>query len=244
MRIKKAQPIFIEGNDIAVLLLHSFTSHTRDMKALAETIHQSFGFTCLVPLFSGHGQEAEALISYTIDDWWEDALGSYEDLANQYKQVVVIGLSVGGIFALKLAQQFPVARIVVMSVPIDRPPLELKQRTIDYANRYKKLENKSEQQIEEELKQFHSLSIDSFERFQQFIYETMDELGEITAPIAVYYGGRDEAVYEESALEIEGSVSSVRVDLKKFENSSHLMTLSKEKDSLYEQILEFLSPIV
>ncbi|WP_203247341.1 alpha/beta hydrolase [Sporosarcina beigongshangi] len=89
MRIKKAQPIFIEGNEIAVLLLHSFTSHTRDMKALAEPIHQSFGFTCFVPLFSGHGQEAEALIAYTID----------------------------------------------------RPPLELKRRTIDYAVRYKKMEN-------------------------------------------------------------------------------------------------------
>lgn len=244
MRIKKAQPIFIEGNDIAVLLLHSFTSHTRDMKALAESIHQSFGFTCSVPLLSGHGQEAEALIAYTIDDWWQDALGSYENLAKNYKQVVVIGLSIGGIFALKLAQQFPVARIVVMSVPMDRPPLELKQRTIDYAIRYKKLENKSKQQLGEEVEQFHSLSIDSFERFQQFIYETMDELGEITAPIAVYYGGRDETVYEESALEIAGSVSSAKIDVEKFENSSHLMTLSKEKDRLSEQIHKFLSPIV
>ncbi|MBO0588006.1 hypothetical protein [Sporosarcina sp. E16_8] len=140
MRIKKAQSIFIEGNDVAVLLLHSFTSHTRDMNELAKSNHQSFGFTCFASLYRGHGQEAEALIPYTIDDRWEDTLESYQEIP------------VGGIFALKLAEQFPIARIVVMSVPIDRQPLELKQRTIEFAFRYNKFENKSEQQIKIELK--------------------------------------------------------------------------------------------
>lgn len=244
LRIKKAQPIYIEGNDIAVLLLHSYTSNTRDMKALAESIHQSFGFTCFAPLYRGHGEDAEALIPYAIDDWWEDALDSYQQLEKKYKQVIVIGLSVGGIFALKLAQQFPVARIVVMSVPEDKTPIQVKQRIIDFAVRYKKLENKSEEQIQDELKIFEPLSMDIFERFQHFLHETMSDLVEITAPIAIYYGGRDEAIYEESAREIAEGVSSGLIDLKKFENSSHLMTLSKEKDSLYKQIIQFLSPVV
>ncbi|GGA30454.1 alpha/beta hydrolase [Psychrobacillus lasiicapitis] len=104
MHIKKARLINVEGNDTAVLLLHSYTSHTRDMKALAESIHQTLGFTCFAPLYRGHGEEAEALIPFTIDNWWEDALESYKQLAKKYNQVFVIGLSVGGIFALKLAQ--------------------------------------------------------------------------------------------------------------------------------------------
>lgn len=241
MRIKKAESIFIEGNDVAVLLLHSFTSHTRDVNALAKSLHQSFGFTCYAPVYRGHGQEAEALIPYSIDDWWEDALESYQDLAKKYRQVMVVGISVGGVFALKLAEKFPVARIVVMSVPIDSEPLESKQRVIDFAFRYKKLENKSEQQIKEELKKFQSMPLDSFERFKQFIHETINGLGKITAPIAIYYGGRDEAIFEESAIEIAEKVSSTEIELERFENSSHLMTLSKEKDLLDEQIHQFLS---
>jgi len=244
MRIKKAQSIYMEGNDTAVLLLHSYTSHTRDMKALAESIHQSLGFTCFAPLYRGHGEEAEALIPYTIDDWWEDSLESYQQLAKQYKQVFVIGLSVGGIFALKLAQQFPIERVVVMSVPADKSPIQVKQRIIDYAIRYKKLENKSVEQIQDELMKFEPLSMDSFERFQQFLLETMSDLSVIKSPIAIYYGGRDDAIYEESAVEIAESVSSALIDIKKFENSSHLMTLRKEKDRLYKQIIQFLSPVV
>ncbi|SER79582.1 carboxylesterase [Psychrobacillus sp. OK032] len=244
MRIKKAQSIYMEGNNTAVLLLHSYTSHTRDMKALAESIHQTLGFTCFAPLYRGHGEEAEALIPYTIDDWWEDTLESYQQLAKKYKQVFVIGLSVGGIFALKLAQQFPIERLVVMSVPADKSPIQVKQRIIEYAVRYKKLENKSEEQIQDELKKFEQLPMDSFERFQQFLLEMISDLSVITSPIAIYYGGRDEAIYQEGALEIAESVSSALIDLKRFENSSHLMTLSKEKDSLYKQIIQFLSPVV
>lgn len=244
MRIKKAESIFIEGNDTAVLLLHSFTSHTRDMKALAASLHQAFGFTCFAPLYSGHGEEAEALLPYSIDDWWEDVLESYEYLAEKYRKVFVIGLSIGGVFALKLAEQFPVAGVVVMSVPMDREPLELKQRIIDFAARYKKLENKAEQQIKDELKPFESLPMTSFERLNQFIHGTIDELWKITAPIAIYYGGRDEVIYEESAFEIAERVFSTKIELKKFKDSSHLMTLSKEKDDLYEQIQHFTQPIV
>ncbi|MFD1929521.1 alpha/beta hydrolase [Sporosarcina siberiensis] len=242
MRIKKAQSIFIAGNDTAVLLLHSFTSHTRDMNMLAKSIHESFGFTCYAPLYRGHGEEAEALIPYTIDDWWEDTLESYQELAKKYKQVTVIGLSVGGVFALKLAEQFPIEQVIVMSVPMNSQPLELKKRVIDFAFRYKKLENKSDQQIKIELKRFDSMPLDSFERFKQFISETRNELDKITAPIAVYYGGRDEVTYEESAFEIADNVSSKTIQLEKFYNTSHLMTLSKEKDRLFEQIHQFLSP--
>jgi len=243
MRIKKAESVFIEGNDVAVLLLHSFTSHTRDMNALAKSIHQSFGFTCYAPVYRGHGQEAEALIPYTIDDWWEDALESYHDLAKKYRKVIVIGVSVGGVFALKLAEQFPIARVVVMSVPIYSEPLELKQRVIDFATRYKKLENKSEHEVKRELKQFESMPLDSFERFKQFVHGTISELGKITAPIAIYYGGRDEATYEESATEIVEKVSSSEIELERFENSSHLMTLSNDKEKLHEHIHQFLSPL-
>ncbi|MHA6261209.1 alpha/beta hydrolase [Sporosarcina sp. CAU 1771] len=243
MRIKNAEPIFIEGNDVGVLLLHSFTSHTRDMNMLAKSIHQSFGFTCAAPLYRGHGQEAEALIPYAIDDWWEDALKSYQDLAKRSRQVIVIGLSVGGIFALKLAAEFPIARIVVMSVPIDSKPLELKQRILDFAFRYKKIENKSKQQIDKELIEFNLMPLDSFERFNQFNTETINELEKITAPIAIYYGGWDDSIYEENAQEIGENVSSIEIELKKFEDSSHLMTLSREKERLYEEIHLFLSSL-
>lgn len=75
-------------------------------------------------------------------------------MARRYQQVVIIGVSVGGVFALKLAEQFPIARTVVMSVPIDSQLNELKQRIIDFAYRYKKLESKSDEQIEKELDYF------------------------------------------------------------------------------------------
>ena len=40
IKIVPAKEIYLKGNNQAVLLLHAFTSHTRDMKKVAIEIHK------------------------------------------------------------------------------------------------------------------------------------------------------------------------------------------------------------
>ncbi|MBM7608930.1 esterase/lipase [Lysinibacillus composti] len=123
MHIRPAKELFLKGNDKGILLLHSYTSHTRDMKKLAEYLNKQIDCTCYVPLFNGHGEQSESLLTTTIHDWWKDVQEAYDFLQTQgVKKISVIGLSVGGIFTLKLAQEKPIDRLIVMSVPKDRTP--------------------------------------------------------------------------------------------------------------------------
>ncbi|MDI2586565.1 hypothetical protein OR571_05310 [Psychrobacillus sp. NEAU-3TGS] len=105
-----------------------------------------------------------------------------------------------GIFALKLAQENPIERLVVMYVPKERTPERLKQRLGDYAKGYKQLEVKTTEEIINELLSFQEMSLHSFELFQQFIHHTMGQNSLITSPIAVYYGNKDDSLYEKAQI--------------------------------------------
>lgn len=240
MLIRPAKELFLKGNETAILFLHSYTSHTRDMKKLAEYLNKHIGCTCYVPLYKGHGGKPEALLNTDINDWWKDSQEAYDFLQQHgYKKISVVGISVGGIFSIKLAQEEPIDRLIVMSVPKDRKPERLKQRLIDYAIAYKRLEGKTSEEIEIELLPFQEMSLHSFESFQQFIHHTIAQVAHITAPVAIYYGNRDDALYETSASYLYENISSNVKKVKAFPNSTHLMTQSKDKELLFEEVMSF-----
>ena len=242
MLIRPAKEFFLKGNETAILLLHSYTSHTRDMKKLAQYLNEQIGCTCYVPLYKGHGVKPEALLKTTINDWWKDAQEAYYFLQQQgYKKISVIGLSVGGIFSLKLAQEEQLERLIVMSVPKERTSERLKQRLLDYTKAYKQLEGKTSEEISKELLPFKEMSLDSYETFQQFIHHTMDNLSRITVPVAIYYGDKDDSLYEKSAQFIYENISSNEKKVQAFPNSTHLMTLGKEKELLFDEVISFIN---
>lgn len=241
MKILPAKEIYLKGHEHAILLLHSFTSHTRDMKKVATVLHEK-GYTCYVPLYRGHGYIPEQLLQYNVDDWWDDVVNAHQFLMNEgYQRISVIGLSIGGIFTLKLAQLKKLEQIIVLSVPVEKGPEQLKQRIIDYAYNYKKVEGKPELQISNELEIFNDMPLDSFIEFQKFIKATMQHLDKISIPIAIFYGERDDDLYAQSAEILCNNVNSDVKRMRGFEKSKHLITLGKEQDEINKEIINFLT---
>src|SRR5690625_2429514 len=80
---------------------------------------QKRGYTSHAPIYRGHGVAPEALIETTPDDWWEDTLAAYHHLlALGYEQIVVAGLSLGGVLSLKLANCEKVKAVIPMCTPM------------------------------------------------------------------------------------------------------------------------------
>ncbi|WP_230874941.1 alpha/beta hydrolase [Lysinibacillus cavernae] len=240
VHILPAKEIYLQGNEHALLLLHSFTSHTRDMKKVATLLHEQ-GYTCYAPLYRGHGCMPEQLVQYNVDDWWQDVMNAHLFLLNEgYQKISVIGLSIGGIFTLKLAQLEQLEQIIVLSVPIDKEPEQLKQRIVDYAYNYKNIEGKSALQISNEIEPFNDMPLDALIAFQKFIKETMQQLDKITIPIAIFYGERDDALYAHSAEIIYQHVHSSKKRKRGFENAKHLMTLGRDQNEIIQEMIDFL----
>jgi carboxylesterase len=244
MKIVPPKPFFYKGGEKAVLLLHSFTSTTMDVKKMGKYLQKN-NYSCYAPLYRGHGLSAEELIRYGPSDWWQDVLNGYQFLKDEgYEKITVIGLSLGGVFALKVGQELDVNGVVTMSVPVHRKVSVLQKRIFHYAKRYKQLEGKHEEQIISEMILLQNMSIDLLVDFQQIIDETMDKLALITSPTNIIYGELDEPLYKESAEVIFRRVTTNKKTMKGYPNSTHLLTLGIDINDVNKDILTFLNNLI
>lgn len=240
VRMIQPKPFFLKGGTKAVLLLHSFTSNPRDVRQLGRFLNKE-GYTCFAPVYEGHGLSPEQLIETGPSDWWKNVEEGYHFLKKEgCESIAVIGVSLGGLFALKMAQTFDVNSVVVMSVPYKKEVEALKRRFFSYAKAYKQLEGKEEQEISNEIKALETVSFESLFLFQAHITQTMKDLEKIHIPISIMYGDLDEPLYNKSAAYIYQHVSTRHKQMKGYPHSKHLMTLEKDQSSIHSDILLFL----
>lgn len=241
MKIIPPKPFTFEGGKRAVLLLHGFTGNTADVRMLGRFLEDK-GYTCHAPLYEGHGVPPEQLLETKPEDWWQNVVDGYNHLKESgYDEIAVAGLSLGGVFSLKVGYTFPVKGIVPMCAPMHRKTKErLQEGVVKYAKEYKQYEGKSKEQVEEEMDAFKELPMDTLEDIGDLNEDVYEHLDEIYAPVFVVQARHDEMINTESAEMIYNSVSSDQKDLKWYENSTHVITLSKEKEQLHHDILDFL----
>ncbi|HET7578361.1 MAG TPA: alpha/beta fold hydrolase [Bacillales bacterium] len=244
MKIIAPKPFTYRGGNKAVLLLHGFTGNTGDVRRLGRHIQQH-GYTCHAPLFNGHGGTPGQLLQTGPEDWWQDVIQGYNALkAEGYRDIAVAGVSMGGVFSLKIATEWPVKGIISMSAPAKEKSIDdLYERVRNYARSYKKMEEKNADQIEAELKELEQAPMPFLKNLQQIIIETSQKLNRITAPIFILQGCLDQDLYKESARWIAQNVSSEKKQIKWYEQSGHLITLGKEREKVYEDIENFLNSL-
>lgn len=242
MKIVTPKPFTFEGGKRAVLLLHGFTGNTADVRMLGRYLEKN-GYTCHAPLYKGHGVPPEQLVHTGSDDWWKDVMEGYELLKkNGHDEIAVAGLSLGGVFSLKLGYTVPVKGIVPMCAPMYIKSAEtMYEGVLDYARQYKKMEGKSSEQIEMEMIEFQKTPMKTLKALQDLIADVRSHVDMIYAPTFVVQARYDHMINTDSANIIYNEVEADLKEIKWYEESGHVITLDKEKDQLHKDILEFLN---
>ena len=99
------------------LVLHGFTSHPAVMDTVSDALVAA-GFAVEVPLLPGHGTVIEDLVGLRWGDWYACATETYQRLREHRERIVVVGLSMGGALALRLALDHPGIAGVVAINPV------------------------------------------------------------------------------------------------------------------------------
>ena len=242
MKVVAPESFTYKGGERAVLLLHGFTGSTGDMKKLGRYLNDR-GFTCHAPLYQGHGLSPEELAKTGPKQWWNDVVKGYQFLKDEgYEDITVVGISLGGVFSLKVGMEFPVTGVVSMCAPvIGRSVDRLSDRLYDYARAYKKFEGKDTEQIEEEVGRLKEKPMESLHDVLEIINDTGDKLDLITSPILVLQGSLDAPDYKNSASIIYNEVDTQHKQLIWYEKSGHIITLGKEREQVYEDVHRFLN---
>ncbi|KHF41204.1 alpha/beta hydrolase [Halalkalibacter okhensis] len=244
MKVVVPKPFTFEGGERAVLLLHGFTGTTADVRMIGRHL-QKLGYTCHAPLYKGHGVPPEELVHTGPEDWWKDVVEGYEFLKSKgHEEIAVCGLSLGGVFSLKIGYTLPIKGIVPMCAPM-KPKTEdaIYKGVLAYAKQYKQLEKKTAEQIDEEMAAFADSPMETLNGLQGLINDVKDQLDYIYSPIFVVQARHDQMIDIESANIIHDNVESDQKSLKWYEDSTHVITLDKEKEQLHDDVYQFLESL-
>lgn len=241
MNIKLPQPFTFEGGKRAVLLLHGFTGNSADVRMLGRYLEKR-GYTCHAPHYKGHGVPPEELVKTGPTDWWKDVIMAYDFLKNKgHEEIAVAGLSLGGVFSLKLGYTVPIKGIIPMCAPMYIKSEEtMYEGVLNYAKEYKRYERKTPEQIDLEMEQFASTPMDTLKALQELIANVREHVDHIYAPTFVVQARHDQMINIDSANIIYNEVESDKKDLKWYEESGHVITLDKEREQLHEDVYTFL----
>lgn len=244
MKIKLPQPFFFEGGERAVLLLHGFTGNSADVRMLGRFLENK-GYTCHAPIYKGHGVPPEELVHTGPEDWWKDVTDAYQFLKDKgYENIAVAGLSLGGVFSLKLGYTVPIKGIVTMCAPMYLKSEEVMyEGVVEYAREYKRFEGKSPEQIEIEIEAFKKTPMNTLKELQNLIAEVRDNVDMIYSPTFVAQARHDHMINPDSANIIYEAVENDFKKIKWYEESGHVITLDKERDQLHEDVYAFLEQL-
>lgn len=244
MRIAQPKPFFFERGKRAVLLLHGFTGTSADVRMLGRFLEKE-GYTSLAPHYKGHGVPPEELIHTGPEEWWEDVLAGYNQLKEAgYDEIAVAGLSLGGVFSLKLGYNKPVKGIVTMCAPMSMRTTDIMyEGVLKYAREYKKFEGKAEEDIERDIEALRAQNMPSLEELRALVYDVRDHIDHIYAPLFVVQATNDDVIDTDSANVIYDNTESDIKNIKWYEQSGHVITLEPEKVKLHEDILKFLESL-
>ncbi len=116
------------------LVLHGLTSNPASMRGVANALAAA-GFHIELPLLPGHGTAIEDVLATRWADWVATAEGAFRALAARVDKVVVVGLSLGGALALRVAADHPEIAGLVCINPAAQPQVpevvEMLQGVVD-----------------------------------------------------------------------------------------------------------------
>jgi carboxylesterase len=108
-------------NGRALLLLHGSGDTPQTLRYLAERLQQA-GFTVRAPLLPGHGRGLRDFATATAADYVRGVREELDALRGRFDWIGLVGLSMGGALAARLAAKDVDVRVLVLLAPYLTPP--------------------------------------------------------------------------------------------------------------------------
>lgn len=240
--LKGAEPFLLYGSEKGVLLIHGFTGSPAEMVLLGKHLN-ACGYTVLAPRLSGHGTTPEEMEVTNWANWYNSVRDGYHLLKGICTSISVIGLSMGGLLAIKLAIDNNIDRVVALSSPIYimNKAVRFIPAPKDCKGRYVPKKRRQIQGVDSIYTvAYNKMPLTSVHSLLALIRHIAKHLPDLQRPFLVVQSKNDHTVKYHSAAYIYRSAGSKEKELFWLENSGHLVTLDTEKEIVFAKIMEFL----
>jgi carboxylesterase len=231
-----------DGGPVGVLLCHGFTGSPQTLRPWAEYLAQA-GLTVSLPRLPGHGTTWQELARTSTADWYAEAARAFEELRGKADEIFVMGLSMGGCLALRLAElRGPAIRGLV----VVNPSIAADSKIFLLAPVIKLLVP-SVKGIASDIKKAgaHELGYDrvpvkAAATLPRLWKDTQAQLDQVSQPVLVYHSTEDHVVGPKSLQLLREALPADQLTVRDCENSYHVATLDNDAAAIFAGSLEFV----
>jgi carboxylesterase len=237
-----AEPFAHDGGSVGALVCHGFTGSPASMRPWAEFLAGA-GLSVQLPRLPGHGTRWQDLALTRWQDWYSAARTAFVSLQRSCDRVFVMGLSMGGTLALRLAERHgdEVAGIVVVN-----PSLMTTRRAFRALPVLERLVP-SVRGITDDIALpgvteggYDRVPLGALRSLTQLWATTRADLARIDQPLLVFRSAVDHVVEAENSALLLREVSSPDVEERLLPDSFHVATLDKDATTIFSASLDFI----
>ncbi|SDX22334.1 carboxylesterase [Marininema mesophilum] len=240
--MKDAEPFYLPGNEMGVLVQHGFTGTTQSVRGLGQFLADQ-GFTVCGPRLKGHGTHYEDMEGTTYQDWIESTEEGYRKLQETCSHIVVVGLSMGGTLALHLASRYPEIKGVVLVNPAIEMSHLAEVAQMEEPRFFDAIGSDIKAEGVRELA-YEKVPLRSFKEIIHLTDETRKVVSAIGCPTLLFKSLEDHLVPPMNAQWIYENIASSDKTLIELENSYHVATLDNDKELVMAETAGFISRLL
>ena len=227
----------------AALCLHGLTGTPHEVRPVAEAL-AARGVRARGIRMAGHGESIEVLARTRRDAWVERAAGALRELRAEHDRVFLVGVSMGGLVSLRLAQVAAVDALVVIGTPLalapPLPQLVRLLRPVVWARR-KRGSDIRDPVARARHPETAAMPLDAVAELIALQREVVPALDRIRAPILVAHGRLDRTARPRDAERLHRSVGSQHRELLMLPRSGHVATVDYDGADLARAAADFLT---
>ena len=236
------EPFAFEGGEVAALMVHGFTGSPFSMRPWGEYL-AGHGLTIVGPRLPGHGTRWQELNLTRWQDWYGEVERAFDKLRGACDQVFVMGLSMGGTLALRLAEEKGDDLAGVVTVNPSLLTLRKDAKLLPYVSRVVP----SLKAIGDDIKKpgiteraYDRTPLRAAASLAHLWKLVAADLGKVTQPLLTFRSAEDHIVEAASGRLLLSAVGSDDVREIVLDNSYHVATLDHDAELIFAESLAFV----
>lgn len=226
----------------AILLIHGFVGGIYDYGNFQNELQVNRKFDVFVFTLPGH--EKNVVKDAKCEDWIKEAENQIEFLINhKYKEIYIVGHSMGGVIATHLASKYPQVKKLVLAAPAFRY-FYFKDGKVNIRGISDTIKNVpgllKEEGRSKVIERIQKTPISTMLEFTKLVNKYQKEAENITCPTLIIHGLSDTVVPEEATNYVHSAVKSKTNNLVNIKDVTHDCFTASRKEEVKKLISDFL----
>jgi len=237
-----AEPFSRAGGPTGVLLCHGFTGTPQSLRPWAEYLAEA-GLTISLPRLPGHGTTWQEMARTRWEDWYAEVDRAFDELRASTDEIFVMGLSMGGCLALRLAE---LRGHAVSGLVLVNPSVTAETKLFLLAP-VMKLVVPTLKGVASDIKKpgitelaYDRVPVKAAASLPALWRITQQQLGQVTQPVRIYRSAADHVVGPANLEILRRTLPASQLEVIECPDSYHVATLDNDAEAIFAGSLDFV----